>query len=82
MNDVAKALPSGKLEVGTKAVMEEMWRTRPEAVALRHVHDFLLEKLPPGKRWGDLRPVRARSGDILWLCKEHAAIQQPPVQEI
>lgn len=79
LNDAARALPAGKLETGPAA---GAWGVRPEKDALVHIHDFLLEKIKPAARWGGLRPVRTKSGDILWLCKEHADIQQPAVLEI
>jgi len=82
MNDAAKALPTGKLELDTRAEMEPMHHARPEIVALRHIHDALLAQVKDGKRWGDLRPVSTKSGELLWLCAKHAAIQQPPVQQL
>jgi hypothetical protein len=82
MNDAAKALPTGKLELNTRAEMEPMHHARPEIVALRHIHEALLAQVKESKRWGDLRPVSTKSGELLWLCAKHAAIQQPPVQQL
>ena len=82
MNDAAKALPSGKLEAGELSRREFMHRSRPEIVALGHIHDLLLTEVKRANRWGGLRPVLTKSGQVLWLCEQHAAIQQPPVQEI
>ena len=79
MGDVAKALPSGELELGDRDQLDVMHGSRPEVVALRHIHDALLKQVPDANRWGDLRPVPTKAGDLLWLCKEHAEIQQPPV---
>ena len=42
-------------------------------------HDALLEQVPEADYWGDLRQVRTKTGGLLWLCKEHAEIQQPLV---
>ncbi len=80
MNDAAKALPTGKLTMNESADSDFGRQLKPEIVALRHIHDALLAQVPEAKRWGDLRPVTTKSGEILWLCAEHAAIQQPPVQ--
>jgi hypothetical protein len=82
MNDAAKALPTGKLEMNMRAEMEPMHHARPEIVALRHIHEALLAQVKEPKRWGDLRPVSTKSGELLWLCAKHAAIQQPPVQQL
>lgn len=82
MNDAAKALPTGKLELGERAELEDRHRSRPEIVALKHLHDFLDEKVKKANRWGDLRPVLTKSGELLWLCARHAEIQQPSPQEI
>jgi hypothetical protein len=82
MNEAAKVLPTGKLEMGTRAEMEPMHHARPEIVALRHIHEALLAQVKEPKRWGDLRPVSTKSGELLWLCAKHAAIQQPPVQQL
>jgi Leucine-rich repeat (LRR) protein len=83
MNDAVKALPAGKLEPGRWDDLPgiSQW-ARPEIVALRHIHDALLAQVTEAKRWGDLRPVRTKSGELLWLCGQHAAIQQPPVQQL
>jgi len=62
--------------------LQGLHRDRPDVITLRHIHDALLNQVPEGKRWGDLRPVQTKSGDVLWLCANHAAIQQPPVQKI
>lgn len=82
MSEISKALPPGTLELDKRADIESGLRQRPELVALRHLHDFMLEKVKPAQRWGDLRAVQTKSGDILWLCEQHAAIQQPPVEQI
>ena len=82
MNDAAKAIPTGKLELTAKEEMETTHRSRPEIVALRHIHDALLAQVSKAKQWGDLRPVPTKSGELLWLCAKHAAIQQPPVQQL
>ncbi len=82
MNDAAKALPSGKLETGDRIEESGGIQSRPEIVALNHLHEFLLANIKEKDRWGDLRPIQTKSGDILWLCEKHAAIQQPPVQHI
>ena len=83
MNDVSKALPTGKLEIEERHELNETWRgPRPEIVALRHIHDALIAQIDEGKRWGDLRVVRTKGGELLWLCQKHAAIQQPPVQQL
>ena len=82
MNEAAKALPTGKLELETRTEMEPMHHARPEIVALRHIHEALLAQVKEPKRWGDLRPVSTKSGELLWLCAKHAAIQQPPVQQL
>ena len=82
MNDASKAFPTGKLELHTHAEMEPMHHGRPEIVALRHIHKALLAQVKEPKRWGDLRPVSTKSGELLWLCAKHAAIQQPPVQQL
>ncbi|MFA6562972.1 MAG: COR domain-containing protein [Verrucomicrobiia bacterium] len=82
MSEAAKTLPSGKLDVDPRLDLEFTNRQRPEIVALRHIHDALLKQVSEGQRWGDLRPVRTKSGDLLWLCAKHAAIQQPPVEKI
>jgi len=55
--------------------------TRPEIAALSNIHDLMLEQWPDGKRWGGLRPVLTKTGQLLWLCKEHADVQTPPVLE-
>jgi hypothetical protein len=49
MNDISKALPSGKLELNAGDIKAgEVWKKRlndrPEIVALRHIHDALLAK--------------------------------------
>jgi hypothetical protein len=82
MTEASKTIPSGKLEIAPQDELEGMHRNRPDIVTLRHIHDALLKQIPDGKRWGDLRPVPTKSGDVLWLCAKHAAIQQPPVQKI
>ncbi len=82
MNATAGAVPSGKMEVGERDDLATIHRMRPEIVALRRVHDALLAQVPAEKRWGDLRPVSTKSGELLWLCPKHAAIQQPPVQNL
>ena len=82
MNDAAKALPSGKLEAGQRHDLDVMHRSRPEIVALSHIHDTLLAEIKPAKRWGELRPVHTKSGQVLWICEKDAAIQQPPIQKI
>ena len=82
MNGISSALPSGKLDLDKQIELNPMHQIRPEIAALQHLHDFLLSKLPEDKRWGDLRPVRTKSGQILWLCKKHADIQQPPIQKL
>ncbi len=84
MGDLANSLPSGKLELDPRDELEtgSIHGKRPEIVALRHIHDTLLKHVPEGKRWGDLRPVRTRAHGLLWLCTEHAAIQEPPVPQI
>ncbi len=90
MKDMATALPAGKLEVGTAHDTdfslgrrwhdEHGFHDRPELVALGHIHDLLEGHIPKDQRWGTLRPVRTKTGDILWLCAQHAAIQSPPPQ--
>ena len=92
MKDVASALPSGKLEIGDGRTFDvapgEKWgdaysrEARPELTALRHIHDLLEEQVSKPKRWGNLSPVFTKSGDILWLCPQHAAIQSPPPQKL
>lgn len=83
MNDAMSALPDGGLELNTRADIPEMYRgARPEIVALGHIHHALLDQVPPAQRWGELRPVSTKSGELLWLCAKHAAIQQPPVQQL
>lgn len=82
MGDATKALPSGKLELGAKNDLESIQGQQPEIVALRHIHDTLLAQVSESKRWGNLRPVRTKSNQLLWLCAEHAALQQPPVPQI
>jgi hypothetical protein len=82
MSEASKAIPTGKLELGRQDDFDSIRGLRPEIVALRHIHDVLLAQVSEQKRWGDLRPVRTKSGDLLWLCAEHAARQQPPVQQI
>jgi hypothetical protein len=82
MAEASKTIPSGKLETAPLDDLPGMHRDRPDIVTLRHIHDALLKQVPEGKRWGDLRPVPTKSGEVLWLCAEHAAIQQPPVQKI
>ena len=92
MKDVAKALPAGELEPGEGRSFEVRpgeklsdaygLRDRPEFVALKHIHDLLEAQIPKLKRWGNLRPIRTKSGDILWLCPQHAAIQSPPPQDL
>jgi Leucine-rich repeat (LRR) protein len=92
MKDSASSLPSGKLEIGEGRAFEvepgARWgdaygrQSRPELTALRHIHDLLEEQVPKPKRWGKLFPVRTKSGEILWLCPQHAAIQSPPVQQL
>ena len=68
MGDVAKALPGGKIEVGHHDELEVRHGGRPEIVSLRHIHDALFEQVPEANRWGDLRPVRTKSGDSAWVC--------------
>jgi hypothetical protein len=82
MTEASKTIPSGKLETEPQDELMGRHRDRPDVVTLRHIHDALLEQIPEGNRWGDLRPVPTKSGDVVWLCAEHAAIQQPPVQKI
>ncbi len=82
MKDSIAALPAGKLEEGGRTDLEGTLRWRPEHAALRHIHDTLLEKIEPARRWGDLRAVRTKSGQVLWLCARHAAVQQPPEQKV
>ncbi|MEK6257634.1 MAG: leucine-rich repeat domain-containing protein [Planctomycetota bacterium] len=92
MKDSASALPSGKLDLGEGRAFEvergEMFgdayarHLRPELAALRHIHDLLEEQIPKPKRWGKLNAVLTKSGDILWLCPQHAAIQSPPPQQL
>ena len=66
----------------TRAYRENQYRGRPELLALKHLHDMLEDQISKPQRWGSLRPVRTKSGSILWLCPTHAAIQEPPPQEI
>lgn len=82
MTDASKTLPTGQLELGRQDALELTNRQRPEIVALRHIHDALLAQVSEGKRWGELRPVRTKSGELLWLCAKHAELQQPSVQDI
>ncbi|MEK7950212.1 COR domain-containing protein [Luteolibacter soli] len=82
MGDAAKVLPTSKPKLESKVLTGRMHGGRPEEVALRHIHDALLEQVKPAKRWGDLRPVQIKGGQVLWLCAQHAAIQQPPVPTI
>jgi hypothetical protein len=84
MGEMAKALPSGELELGRKDDMEtgSIYGHRHEIVALRHIHDALLAQVPEAKRWGGLRPINTKAHGLLWLCAQHAAIQDPPVQRI
>ncbi len=82
MRAISGAVPSGKLETGEPAQFGSGHGIRPEIVALGHIHDALLAQVPEGKRWGDLRPVRTKGGDLLWLCAKHAEIQQPSPQKI
>ncbi|HEY0075501.1 MAG TPA: hypothetical protein VGB77_15495, partial [Abditibacteriaceae bacterium] len=82
MSDATEALPPGKLELGQKSNLESLEAQKPEIVALRHIHDTLLSQVSESKRWGDLRAVRTKSNQLLWLCAEHAALQQPPVPQI
>ncbi|WP_029631472.1 leucine-rich repeat domain-containing protein [Zavarzinella formosa] len=92
MKDSASALPSGKLEIGDTRdfeleaghQMRDSYKlsNRPELLALQHIHDMLEEQVKKKDRWGNLRAVRSKSGDILWLCPEHAAIQEPPPPQI
>jgi len=82
MKGAVAALPGGKLEEGRRTDLAGEVRWRPESAALRHIHDALLEKIEPARRWGDLRPVRTKSGQVLWLCARHAAVQQPPEQKL
>ena len=93
MKDIAKALPSGKLDIGEAREFElepgenltDSYRRShtPELEALSLIHDLLLDKIPVApNRWGGLRPVQTKSGELLWLCAEHAEIQSPAPQEI
>jgi len=84
MAGLAGALPAGKLETGRRDEFEtgSIYGHRPEIVALRHIHDALLAHVPEAKRWGALRPVQTKAHGLLWLCKQHADIQEPPVQQI
>ncbi len=92
MNDIAEALPSGQLELGDSREFESRpgrklyddygLRERPEFVALKHIHELLEDQVAREKRWGTLEPIRTKTGDILWLCKQHAAIQSPPPQKL
>lgn len=92
MKDISSALPSGKLEIGEGREFElmpgERWGTaygrtmKPELIALRHIHDLLEEQIPKPKRWGELKPVQTKSGEILWLCPKHAEIQSPSPQQL
>lgn len=92
MKDCASAFPTGKVDVGDQMVFDQQLSIRgqspyklsyvPELTALRHIHDLLEEQIKKPKRWGDLIPVRSNSGDLLWLCPEHAAIQSPPLQDL
>lgn len=82
LGELVKTLPAGALEVGRRDELELGHRYRPEIVALRHLHDTLLARVSPEKRWGDLRPVRTRAHGVIWLCRRHAEIQDPPVPEI
>jgi hypothetical protein len=74
--------PAGNLEPGRRDELEAMHHFRPEIVAMGHIHDALLAQVPRSKRWGDLRPVRTKTGELLWLCAKHAAIQQAPVLQL
>ncbi|MBC8117855.1 MAG: hypothetical protein H7062_25980, partial [Candidatus Saccharimonas sp.] len=89
MKDSASALPSGKLDLGEGRAFEvEIFgdpytrHLRPELFALRKIHDLLEEQIPQRNRWGKLSWIRTKSGDILWLCPQHAAIQAPPPQQL
>lgn len=92
MKDMAKALPSGKLEVGEGRDFEiepggkfsDSYRRsdKPELESLTRIHNLLLKQVAAADRWGGLRPVATKTGDILWLCREHADIQAPPPQDV
>jgi hypothetical protein len=84
MGELAKTLPSGKLELGPKDKLESgiPLGQRPEIIALRHIHDAMMAQVPLEQQWGNLRAVRTRAHGLLWLCPAHAAIQDPPVQHI
>lgn len=93
MKGLSSALPSGKLEIdAARDIDYEPGKTlsgtyrrseRPELESLMQIHELLLDEqqVPKSQRWGGLRPVQAKSGEILWLCREHAAIQSPPPLE-
>ena len=82
MNDVAKALPTGKLEIGKSEAFDGKLRIRPKIEALRHIHDALLAQVSTGKRCGDLNLSATKSGELLWLCRTYAEIQQPSPQNL
>lgn len=92
MKNIAGALPSGKLEIDEARDFEFERRTKlsgsyhrshtPQLEALSLIHDLLLKKIRKSDRWGGLRAVQTKSGEILWLCREHASIQSPPPPEL
>jgi hypothetical protein len=85
--DGLKVLPRGDFEVsdhdgqrilGGRAAARGV---TPELDGLRLIHDLLLAQVSPNQQWGGLKAVQTKSGDILWLCQEHAEIQAPSPPE-
>lgn len=81
MSDIAKALPNVDFRRPKPPKSGAVDLVRPEIEALRRLHDVMEEQWSKDKRWGGLRPVLTKTGQILWLCEQHAAIQTPPVLE-
>jgi hypothetical protein len=81
MSEIAKALPNIESRRTKAPKSDRVNMGRPEIDALRRLHDAMDDQWPKDKRWGGLRPVSTKTGQVLWLCERHAAIQTPPVLE-
>ncbi len=81
MGQITSSMPNESVKFPGSSGSDMMHGVRPEVEALSSLHKAMLKQWPEDKRWGGLRPVLANTGQVLWLCEEHAAIQSQPRPE-